>query len=33
MNNNVKLIHFDKKGDNRGFLVVVEQNKDIPIEI
>lgn len=29
----MKLIHLSKKGDDRGSLVVVEQGKDIPIEI
>ncbi|MGL4034643.1 sugar 3,4-ketoisomerase [Kosakonia cowanii] len=29
----MKLVELNKKGDARGALVVVEQNKDIPIEI
>lgn len=29
----MKLIQLSKKGDDRGSLVVVEQGKDIPIEI
>ncbi|TNT72125.1 WxcM-like domain-containing protein, partial [Escherichia coli] len=33
MNNKAKLIQLDKKSDHRGALIVVEQNKDIPIEI
>ena len=35
MNNvdNVKVFEFPKKGDNRGTLVVIEENKDIPFDI
>ena len=29
----MKLIQLSKKGDDRGSLVVVEQGKDVPIEI
>lgn len=30
---NVKIIHFDKKGDKKGWLTPIEENKDIPFEI
>lgn len=30
---NVRMLEFDQRGDERGHLVVVEGNKDIPFEI
>ena len=33
MDNNVKMIEFQEKGDERGHLVIVEGMKDIPFDI
>ena len=33
MDNSVKMIEFQQKGDERGHLVIVEGMKDIPFEI